>query len=88
MFIIESVCYFYFLLQITVPPILSKHQRDNQNVLLKTSACLIQVHLTVQSTLVISKSKGPSETLRDICTRTYQICRVDGNTNQTTIFHK
>ena len=27
----------------------------------------------IQSTLVISKSKGPSETLRDIRTSTYQI---------------
>ena len=35
----------------------------------------------VQSTLVISESKGPSETLRDICTLTYQICRIEENTN-------
>ena len=30
-----------------------------------TVVCLIQVHFTVQSTLVISKSKGPSETFPD-----------------------
>ena len=35
----------------------------------------------IQSTLVISKSKGPSETLRDIRTSTYQICRIDENAN-------
>ena len=28
----------------------------------------------IQSTLVISKSKGPTKTLRDIRTSTYQIC--------------
>ena len=42
----------------------------------------------IQSTLVISKSKGPSETLRDIRTSTYQICRIKENTNRTTKFHK
>ena len=31
----------------------------------------------IQSTLVISKSKGPSETLRDIRTSTYQICSIE-----------
>ena len=42
----------------------------------------------IQSTLVISKSKGPSEKLRDIRTSTYQICRIEENANQTTKFHK
>ena len=42
----------------------------------------------IQSTLIISKSKGPSETLRDIRTSTYQICRIEENTNRTTEFHK
>ena len=32
--------------------------------------------ISIQSTLVISKSKGPSETLRDIRTSTYQICSI------------
>ena len=31
----------------------------------------------IQSTLVISKSKGPSKTLRDIRTSTYQICSIE-----------
>ena len=31
----------------------------------------------IQSTLVISQSKGLSEILRDICTSTYQICRIE-----------
>ena len=42
----------------------------------------------VQSTLVISKLKGLSETLRDIRTSTYQIFRIEENTNRTTKFHK
>ena len=42
----------------------------------------------IQSTLVISKLKGPSETLRDIRTLTYQIFRVEENTDRTTKFHK
>ena len=42
----------------------------------------------VKSTLVISKSKGPSEILRDILTSTYQMCRTEENTNRTTKFHK
>ena len=32
----------------------------------------------VQSTLVISKSKGPSKKLRDIRTSTYQTCSIEG----------
>ena len=42
----------------------------------------------IQSTLVILKSKGPSETLRDIRTSTYQMCRIEEKTNRTTKFHK
>ena len=44
--------------------------------------------IKVQSTLAISKSKGPSEILRDIRSSTYQMCRTEENTNQTTKFHK
>ena len=42
----------------------------------------------VQSTLVISKFKGPAETLRDIRTSTYQMCRIEENTKRTTKFLK
>ena len=42
--------------------------------------------MLIQSTLVISKLKGPSETLRDIRTSTYQIFRIDENTNRTPNF--
>ena len=42
--------------------------------------------MKLQSTLIISKSKGPSETLRDNRTPTYQIFRIEENTNQTTNF--
>ena len=42
----------------------------------------------IQPTLVISKSKGPSETLRDIRTSRYQIWRTEENTNGTTKFDK
>ena len=44
--------------------------------------------INIQSTLVISKSKGPAETLRDIRTSTYQMCKIDENTKRTTKFHK
>ena len=46
------------------------------------------LQIKLQSTLVIMKLKGPSETLRDIRTSTYQICRFEENTNQTSKFHK
>ena len=39
--------------------------------------CEIEVYGKVQSTLVISKSKGPSKTVRDIRTSTYQICSIE-----------
>ena len=45
-------------------------------------------YLLTQSTLVISKSKGPSKTVRDIRTSTYQMCTFEENTKQTTKFHK
>ena len=44
--------------------------------------------LKIQSILVISKSKGPSEILRDIRTSTYQMCTTEENINRTTKFHK
>ena len=46
------------------------------------------VFLIIQSTLDISKSKGPSEILRDIRTWTYQMCKTEENTNRTTKFKK
>ena len=58
--------------------------RDVHFLLTITAAC----KSTLQSTLVISKSKGPSETLRDIRTSTYQMCSIEENTNRTTKFHK
>ena len=42
----------------------------------------------IQSTLVISKSKGPSKTVRDIRTSTYQICSIEEKTIWTTNFYK
>ena len=41
------------------------------------SLILYEISSYIQSTLVISKSKEPSETVRDIRTLTYQICRVE-----------
>ena len=40
---------------------------------------LLSFHFCIQSTLVISKSKGLYEILRDIRTSTYQICRTGEN---------
>ena len=42
----------------------------------------------IQSTLVISKSKGLSEILRDIRTSTYQICRIEEKRIRLTTFNK
>ena len=42
----------------------------------------------IQSTLVISNSKGLSEILRGIRTSTYQICRIEENIIGTTTFNK
>ena len=42
----------------------------------------------IQSTLVISISKGLSEILRDIRSSTYQICRIEEKIIQTTTFNK
>ena len=36
----------------------------------------LTLQANIQSTLIISNSKGPSEILRDIRTSTYQICRI------------
>ena len=41
-------------------------------------------YFKMQSTLDMSKSKGPSKTLRDIFTSTYQVCEIEENTNRTT----
>ena len=48
--------------------------------------CMLHIH--VQSTLVISNSKGLCEILRDIHTSTYQICRIEEKIIQTTTFNK
>ena len=42
----------------------------------------------IQSTLVISNSKEPSEILRDIRTSTYQICRIEEKIMRTTTYNK
>ena len=44
--------------------------------------------MRIQSTLVISNSKGPSEILQDIRTSTYQICRIEEKIIPTTTFNK
>ena len=41
---------------------------------------IIIIIIIIQSTLVISKSKGPSKTVRDIRTSTYQICSIEEKT--------
>ena len=50
---------------------------------------VLLLQFSLQSTLVISKSKGLSETLRYIRTSTYQICGTEEkNINRTTTFNK
>ena len=46
------------------------------------------IYKEIQSTLVISNSKGLSEILRDIRTSTYQICRIEEKMILTTTFNK
>ena len=48
----------------------------------------IVAYTEIQSTLIISNSKGLSETLRDIRTSTYQIFRIEEKINGTTTFNK
>ena len=45
-----------------------------------------ELKIEIQSTPVISKSKGPSETLRDIRTLTYKICRIEEIQNKQQYF--
>ena len=75
----------------------NKHLKSGFNLVACLYQCIeeplkllphIDMPFKIQSTLVISKSKGPSETLRDIHTWTYQICRIEENTNWTTKFRK
>ena len=42
----------------------------------------------IESTLVISNSRGLSEILRDMRTSTYQICRIDEKLIRLTTFNK
>ena len=60
----------------------------NQIISDRKAYSIMFIERTIQSTLVISKSKGPSETLRDIRISTFQMCRTEENTNRTTKFHK
>ena len=46
------------------------------------------VKFSIQSTLVISNSKGLSEILRDIRTSTYQSCRIEEKIIRTSTFNK
>ena len=54
--------------------------------------CINFVHMNeannIQSTLVISNSKGLSEILRDVHTSTYQIFRIEEKIIRTTTFNK
>ena len=69
----SKICIFEKFARIKLPP----------------NKCLLsETTLYVQLTLVISKSKGSSETLRDIRTSGYQICSIEKNPNRKTKFHK
>ena len=48
--------------------------------------CPFIIEYKIQSTLVISKSKGLTEIHRDVRTSTYQICRIEERINRTTTF--
>ena len=71
-------CGFQFLFQYAIQlhyPVLKKISNRYFKLLLFN----VHIHIHVQSTLVISNSKGLSETLRDIRTSTYQSCRSEEN---------
>ena len=53
-----------------------------------TDNCLHNVYRYIQSTLIISNSKGPSELRRDIHTSIYQICRIEEKIIRTTTSNK
>ena len=60
----------------------NKHNATDQTLHTNSSFFLevADIQEDIQSTLVISKSKGPSKTLRDIRTSTYQICGIEEKT--------
>ena len=74
-----SFCPFCFLFMI---PCLST------SVTVNFSRCPFCFMFMIQSTLVISNSKGLFEILRDIRTSTYQICRIEEKIIRTTTFNK
>ena len=60
-----------------------KHMRQFIDVKLSIQMVTIpysDIKVEIQSTLVISKLKGPSETVRDIRTSTYQIYSIEEKT--------
>ena len=63
----------------------SPHPGDS-NVLIRIASPYN--YRVIQSTLVISNSKGLSEILRDIRTSTYQICRTEEKLIRLTTFNK
>ena len=61
----------------STPTLKSWHQLNGELKVYKVELFALK---QVQSTLVISKSKGPSKTVRDIRTSTYQICSIEEKT--------
>ena len=48
-----------------------------ETICLKCRNPFSEINKNIQSTLVISNSKGLSEILRDIRSSTYQVCRIE-----------
>ena len=59
-----------------------------QHIFVPSLQDLYRSAVFIQSTLVISNSKGLSEILRDIRISTYQICRIEEKITRTTTFNK
>ena len=70
------------------PCVGNEKEAEPCNTDLCPSEFFIIANRDIQPTLVISKSKGPSKTLRDIRTSTYQICSIEEKAIRTTKFHK
>ena len=70
---------------------LFEKKNNKEKLVLSGAVCKIKQcskDQNIQSILVISNSKGPSEIFRDIRTSTYDTCRIVEKINRTTTFHK
>ena len=78
----------WFTIRMTVTFFLSANHPASSYQVSSQTAFRSGEKLKIQSTLVVSNSKGLSEILRDIRTSTYQICRTEEKLIRLTTFNK